>query len=207
MIESLLLVIALSLDSFATSTAYAASGIRIPLRAGLILAAVSSAVLGLSLSASLLIQQWISPMACTVLSFALLAAMGLGCLCQSYIKDRLRKRADNRKQMQFKISNIGFVLDIFLDETKADAGDSKTLSCKEAFALSIALSIDSLATGIGSGLAMDNHMLLVGLCFAFTLAAVLLGKCIGGKLARMLKHNLSYLSGALLLVLAGLRFF
>ena len=60
---------------------------------------------------------------------------------------------------------MGLVIDICFDETLADADNSKTLSMKEALTFSAAMSLDSLASGLGAGLMPEG----IPLCLVLTL--------------------------------------
>lgn len=83
--------------------------------------------------------------------------------------------------MSFRWSGISFMLSVCLDETKADADCSKVLSAKEALALGAALSIDSLATGFGSGLIGQNYLLILVLALCMHMTGHPAGALSGGE--------------------------
>ena len=69
----------------------------------------------------------------------------------------------------------------------------------------MALSLDSLTVGVGAGLDQTPVFAAVLLSFALGLAAILLGRWLGDKLMRGLQIEVSWISGLMLLVLAGLK--
>ena len=79
------------------------------------------------------------------------------------------------------------------------------MSVGEATALAVALSLDSLTVGVGAGLDQTPVFAAVLLSFALGLAAILLGRWLGDKLMRGLQIEVSWISGLMLLVLAGLK--
>ena len=107
----------------------------------------------------------------------------------------------------FKVFDFKFVLQIYADEIKADYDNSKLLSAKEAFYLAIALSLDSLAVGFGSGLGYVNYAQVIILCFLVGIVCLRLGSQLGRHFANIMNVNLSWLSGVLLIILAFIRTF
>ena len=88
-----------------------------------------------------------------------------------------------------------------------DYDNSKLLSAKEAFYLAIALSLDSLAVGFGSGLGYVNYAQVIILCFLVGIVCLRVGSQLGRHFANIMNVNLSWLSGVLLIILAFIRTF
>ena len=78
-----------------------------------------------------------------------------------FFKKYIRKFSNKNTPLTFKVFEFKFVLQIYADEIKADYDKSKLLTAKEAFYLSVALSLDSLAVGFSSGLVYVNYILLL----------------------------------------------
>ena len=78
---------------------------------------------------------------------------------------------------------------------------------EEAFYLAIALSLDSLAVGFGSGLGYVNYAQVIILCFLVGIVCLRLGSQLGRHFANIINVNLSWLSGVLLIILAFIRTF
>ena len=205
---SILLVLAVVLDGFTACFAYGVNRIKIPLLSAVLISLMGTGMLMLSLGAADWVGSYIPPTTCKVLSFSVLFLIGLCNLFQNSVKAILQKASDNSKKMSFRWSGISFMLSVCLDETKADADCSKVLSAKEALALGAALSIDSLATGFGSGLIGQNYLLILALALTMHMTAILLGHFLGEKVSKGAgaKHlQLEWLGGVILMVLAFIR--
>ncbi len=203
---SALLVLAVVLDGFTACFAYGVNRIKIPLLSAALISLMGTGMLMLSLGAADWIGSYISFRACKVVSFSVLFLVGFCNLFQNSVKAVLQKAADNSKKMSFRWSGISFMLSICLDETKADADCSKVLSAKEALALGTALSIDSLATGFGSGLVGQNYLMIAILALSMHMVAIFLGHFLGEKAGANVKTlQLDWLGGAIIIVLAFLR--
>lgn len=131
--------------------------------------------------------------------------LGIYRLFESIFKSYISKYSRSDKPLTFKIFDFKFILQVYADEIKADFDNSKSLNIKESFYLGLALSLDSLAVGIGSSLCNVNYFEVLVLCFIIGLIAVSFGSFLGKKFAQKLNLNLSWLSGALLILLAILR--
>lgn len=198
MIKSFLLTIAVCTDSFAASVGIGGAGIKIPFRSAAVISLVGTFFLTASAAASEALKLCINSGLFGVLSFLLLLGLGIFNLFQNFFKEIISKklRFGEEKNSPAKL---------FFDETAADADNSKSISVREALALSVALSADSVVTGISSGSLELNLPLLSAVCFFTGVPAVLLGALLGKKLHSALKINLGWLSGAVLIVLAFLR--
>ena len=97
------------------------------------------------------------------------------------------------------------MLEIYADEIKADYDNSKLLSVKEAFYLAVALSLDSLTVGFGCSLGSVNLIDAVLLSFLVGALFLILGGSVGGHFAKTVNINISWLSGAMLILLAFMR--
>lgn len=201
MLPALLLVIAVCIDAFATSISYGISKIKIPFISALIISITGTGFLACSLFFARILSEFINPQVCIIVSVTLLIALGVINLFQNTIKSYLKKHK-GRKNVSFSLFDVSFVIDIILDDTKADADNSKHLSSCEAFGLAIALSIDSLATGFSVGLSIQNILVPIALSLAVGLLAIIVGCMIGQRISRKTSVNLSWISGVMLIVLA-----
>lgn len=207
LLQSFVLVAALSADAFAASFAYGTDRIRIPIPSLLVICTVCTGLLGLSLAAG----QWIGPAFPPGLakgfSIGLLLLIAVIRLFDSALKSFLRRHQPGQKRLHFCMAGICFILQIYVDSTAADRDASRRLSPGEAASLAFALSLDGLAVGFGAGLLHTSLWEACLLCFVTTAAAVLTGSALGRKLAAALRFDMSWLSGGLLLLLALLKLF
>jgi putative sporulation protein YtaF len=201
MLSALLLVLAVCIDAFATSVSYGMGKIKIPFFSALIISLIGTSFLAFSIFCARILSSFINPQTCVILSVILLIFLGITNLFQNSLKSFLRKHK-GQKNVSFSLFDISFVIEIFLDETKADIDNSKTLSPKEALALAIALSLDSLASGFSAGLSVKHFWEPVVLSLIIGVFAVIIGSIIGRRISRKTDINLSWISGVVLISLA-----
>lgn len=206
MIESLILVSSLCIDTFVASMAYGTDRIKIPFSSNIIINFVCSLFLSLSIAFGYIFKELLSPEMATNISFILLISLGTIRLFESAFKTYALKFSNIGAPLTFKVFDFKFVLEIYANETKADYDKSKNLSPKEAVYLAVALSIDSLAVGFGSSLVSINYIQIILLSFVIGVCSLFLGVYIGKKFIEKVDINLSWLSGSLLILLAILRF-
>lgn len=204
MLDMILLVLATCCDSFFMSVAYGVEGIRIPMKSILVIAFCGTLFLGISMMLAGIISQMISPMIGKWISFSILLVLGCTNLFQARVKHYVKQQ--KQKPLIIKFQGISFVIDIFLDEKEADQDHSKYLSMKEAFYLGVALSIDSLASGLAYGIGITDVKLVLLVSFIMGITIILLGSLLGTRIMNHIKQDVSWISGCLLIILAFLRF-
>lgn len=200
MFEWLFLIMALSFDALLVSITYGLDNIKVSHLASVIIAFIGTLFLFLSLSFATLIQQLLSEKLALALSEGLLMLLGCCTLFNSLWKSWLGKLKKQPMCVRFK--NIVLLLEIAEDEKNADMDNSNTLSVKEAIMLATALSMDSLASGFAYGLAMTPTFVLYLVNFIVCVLFVDTGLVIGKKMKGRLRWDLSWLSGAFLILLA-----
>ena len=199
-LEALLLVVALSMDAFVASFAYGAQRIKIPFSSAAIISVICTAMLAVSLLAGALLRPFLPQGLTRGLCFALLFLLGVAKLCDSAIKTLIRRHKRMHRQVSFSVFSLKFILDIYADPEKADRDGSRVLSPAEAASLAVALSLDGLAA-----LMQVNVLIVMLFSLAVGMLAVRLGGKIGNRAAQKLSFDLSWFSGALLIVLAILK--
>lgn len=205
MTEDILLVLAMITDTFFVSLSYSSSKIKIPAVSAFIISFISSALLTLSLLISKSISAFFPIEYCRISGAVILGIIGLIQFCQNGLKSLLKKHSGNGS-VSFSCFNIGFVISVYLDETKADSDCSKILSPKESVALSFALSVDSLCGGLAAGISGANIFRVAITSFIFGLLSVAMGDKIGSQINNK-KLDLSWLSGVILIFLAVIKIF
>ena len=205
MIESLLLINSICLDAFFASIAYGTNKIKIPFISSFIISLIGALILGISLFFGGVIKEFLPNNLAVILSFFILFIIGIYRLFEGIFKAFIQKKRSLDKPLTFKLFDMNFVLQVYADETIADYDKSKTLSPKEAFYLSIALSFDSLAVGFGSSLGEVSFIQTIILCFILGLICISIGHIIGNKIVKKINTNLSWISGIILVTLAILK--
>lgn len=186
-----LLVLAVSADGFAAAVGLGSAGIKIPFRSAVVINLTGTVFLGVSVFFADCIGSFIPVGACRVISSVLLAALGVINLFHGRLKQAAEKGADPPEQIK-----------LYFDGTAADRDKSKTISCREALALSVALSADSLVTGISAGLGGTAFVPLMVMAFFTGISATAAGAFIGRHIISTRKVNLQLICGIILIALA-----
>lgn len=201
--ENLLLVLALSIDAFVASIAYGTNKIKIPFPSIIIINILCSLSLGFSLFLGSHVMKILPRNVAAFISFIILILLGIYYLFESitkiYIKNKLGEK------IKIKLFDFWFVVDIYIDCTKADTNHSKKLNSKESVYLALALSLDSLAVGFGNSLGNINYINVIILSLIIGLLSIWSGLALGKRIVERSSINLSWLSGILLIVLAILK--
>lgn len=195
MLYDLLLALIVCGDMLLTAAAYGASGIRISLRAALILSGIGAAALTASMLSAKLLSCLIPAFWCRCAGAFILASLGVVSIFRSIARPPEEKATDNTPHF----------LDICRNTVNADADHSKSLSWKEASLLALALSLDSLGAGFGAGLQHTNPLWSGTFCLIIGFFCVTLGHRLGSRLHRKSGLSLDWLTGLLLIVLAILQ--
>lgn len=203
MLDMVLLVMATCCDSFFMSVAYGVEGIKIPKRCVLMIAFCGAFFLSSSLYLASLFADAIPVQIGRWISFTILFLLGIMNLFQVQVKHYVRKYKKEPLIIRFK--GISFVIDIFLDEKEADLDHSKELSLKEASYLGIALSMDSLASGLAYGIGFTDIQSMMVCSFVMGILIIASGSFIGRHISTHLHFDISWIAGAMLLFLAFLR--
>lgn len=140
---NILLVMAMSIDTFFACVSYGLKNISIPFRSRFVLAATGAVFLTLSMLFGHAIKLLLPGNTVKIIGFTVLLFMGCINIFEPYIKKFFRKC------VKFHLPFFDLVVEVYLDQTQADADNSHVLSPREAVALAIPLSIDSLVTGLG----------------------------------------------------------
>ncbi len=195
MIKILLLITAVCTDCFAAAIGIGSAGIKIPFRSSLIISAVGTAFLCLSVGFAEILRIVIPENICGIISTVLLLSLGFFNLFSNCFK----KMVDRKKLAGSNPAALYF------NGAAADMDNSKSISPKEAVVLSIALSADSLVTGISAGLGKMNLPLLCGGALIAGVAAISIGWRLGRKIVSSFNINLGWICGAVLIILAFAR--
>lgn len=200
MTQSILLVLALSLDAFVASIAYGTNKIKIPFISIAVINMACSSILAISIFLGSIVKKVMPQNVTSTFSFIILFLLGIFYLFQSLIKAYIAKPSNPDKEVQLKLADL--IINIYVDETIADFDNSKNLSPKEAIYLGIALSLDSLAVGFGSSLGTINYIQVLFLSIFCGILAIWFGLFLGRRFIEKSKLNISWLSGVILMILA-----
>lgn len=204
MISSLMLIFALCMDSFLVSLAYGVKKIHIPMQSIWIITGIETAVLGISFYGASRLYTVINPDLCRYISTVIFLIIGLGNTFQNAIKQFIK---NHKRKIKISLHEILIVLDIMVDETKADLDHSKELSMKEASYLAFALSLDSLISGFAYGMQSIEIGILLLMNLGIGFLAIYTGFYVGHSYKKANQTKFTWVSGILFLFLAMMKFF
>lgn len=200
-IQILVLVCAMSADTFASSLAYSAKGIKILKSSCIVLNLVCALVVGFGVEMGRVTLEILSFRTVTVISSIILGMLGFSNIFESVLKAGIK----NSTKRDFHIFDFHFILEIICDTTQADSDFSKTLSAREACTLALALSLDGFVAGVSAGMWGISSLALSIITFLVGSLATLSGGLFGKKISEHRRANMSWISGIILLILAFLK--
>lgn len=204
-LESVLFVAALSTDALIASLAYGSNKIKIPFISVQVIVFLCTGILGISLLLGVFLRPFIPGGLLRLISFLILFFLGVTRLLDNLIKILINKHATIKKEFQFSMFNLNVILNIYANPKEADSDQSKTLSPKEAFTLGLALSIDSMAAGVGAALGSLNIAAVLLASLILSTLSIKAGELIGRRISSRNPFQISWLGGVLLIILAFLR--
>ena len=200
-----MIVTALSMDAFVASFAYGTNKVKIPFSSVTVINVVCSSILAVSLFFGSIVSEFVPENLTHIICFLILFVLGMYKLAESIISYIIDKKGNFDKILKFSLLGLNFKVNILPELSEDELEHRKILKPSEAASLSIALSLDGLAVGFGAALADANSVQIVAFSLISDMAAVMLGCFIGNRVAEKISCNLSWLSGALLMILAFLK--
>jgi putative sporulation protein YtaF len=182
MLETILIAMAICIDSFALGVTYGIKKIKIPKMAILTITLVTTCVLGISVLSGHIISQLVSRFAASLISSVILIGLGAFFMLEGYIKHLITTRGakePEQKLANIRIPKLGIIIDIALDVTKADLDISGDIDIKEALYIGFILSVDSLGVGFGYAMSSMNVMIFLALVFIINIITLVWGLRLG----------------------------
>ncbi|WP_053955892.1 sporulation membrane protein YtaF [Inediibacterium massiliense] len=204
MIESLFIALAICIDSFAVGLSYGFKNIKIPKKSLMVIHCISIGTLAVSMYFGNLVQEFLDAHVAAMISCFILAGLGTIYILQGCLQSFIEKRTMNKenKIAEIKFSEFKIMIDVMRDCTKADTDTSGIIDLKEALYIGIAVSLDSLGVGFGTGVGNINCLQVLLMAFIFNLCALTGGIFIGKKV-NYYNQNLKtfWISGGILILL------
>lgn len=204
-----LLAAALSLDSLSVGLLYGARRIRLPATATLIVAGASGLLLTLSMLGGSLVANLLPPHLAGEVGGLLLVGVGLW-IAWGALHPKEPVEASEAvlepivRVWRLRLGSAQIVIEILREPGRADLDRSGTISLWEAGLLGIALALDSVAAGLGAGLAGANWALPL-LAFALSWLFLTAGGWVGERVPIKLDGPWGALHGLVLMLLGLLR--
>lgn len=204
-VEAVILVVALTIDTFIAFLAYGSRKIRVPAVSAVVISLVCTAALTLASLLGSVLAPLVPPGAAKGVCFGILFVIGLVRVFDASLKAWIRRGKTLKKRMRFSLFKLHFLLEVYADPEMADLDAGGTLSPREAALLAAALSLDGVAVGFGAGASGNPLALCAALSFSLGLFAIWCGLRLGRVIADRSAGDISPLAGILLIVLAFLK--
>ncbi|RLL46733.1 sporulation membrane protein YtaF [Oceanobacillus piezotolerans] len=193
----LLLVIAVSIDSFGVGVTYGMQKIRVPVIALIIIMVCSGAVLLTSMLLGNVLEMFLSVEIAKMIGGFILITIGLFSLANLIIANIKKKKQGSEAQ---PTSRFGEITTVLATPDKADLDNSGTISVSEALLLGFALALDAFGAGIGASLLGYSPIITAVLIAGMSGIFLSFGMRIGLLLAKNKKlQKLSFLPPTLLI--------
>lgn len=213
LLSILLIAVSLSIDALGVATAYGMKKISIPLASKLLMCFFSILYSSLALFAGKSLSFILPPLVSKLIGVFILGLMGIWIVIQALIKkddesiSAQNSGAQKRTVFEIAIKSLGLTIQIIKNPFCGDIDKSGTIDLGESLLLGLALSIDAIGAGLGSGL-MGFYSILIPITIAlFQLVFIYAGLFIGNRFSKYFpnKKIVSIISGALLILLAIIR--
>lgn len=198
----LLFLLAVSIDSLTAGFAYGTSKVRIKPLAGIFLVFIPSATITCMSKIGSLLFSLFPAHLFHALSFLLLFFLGCEKLLESLIRHLAGKYPSIVGNWACKIKQLNIIFTIYFSPEDANKQDIQILSAKEAFFLSLALSLDSTLASMAFSCQVPSLLLFFLLAVLFHFLLFLSGFLLGILVSRKFSIDLSWISGLFLLLLA-----
>ncbi|MGN0400443.1 MAG: manganese efflux pump MntP family protein [Blautia sp.] len=174
LLKSIVLILALTMDSFMVSFAYGASRTKMSVSVIIIMNLVMCALLGIAILTGNCLTIFLSETLTGAASFLLLFFIGLYRICSCF---RNHKEISETN----RVSYLGIL---------------------EGIGLAAVLSLDSIAVGVGTGLVQERPLFLVIGSFFMGVFMMETGWSLGTHFRTFFKQDLSWIGGVCLILLA-----
>lgn len=217
-INSFVLALSSSIDSFGIGITYGIKGTKISGLAKIVLFVISFTISAISVWFGDILKNVFSEFTTKLLGNFILVAMGIFICFQAIGKDVSTPDNDtssalirdyDEKIYSFFIAFLGITIKIIKNPTSSDLDSSNSIDSKEALFLGFALSLDCFCIGACGSVLGINSFLFPLFISVFQLVFLSLGNLLGKRLHtfRYLPNNVwSVISGVLLILIGCLRF-
>jgi len=210
LINSLILALSSSIDSFGIGITYGIKNTKISYVANVVLFAISFAISIISIWVGNSIRTLFSDIVLKWIGSSILIFMGLFMFFQALKKDSIPtsefiNEKSEEKIYSFFIKFLGITIKIIKNPISSDFDNSQSIDSREALFLGLALSLDSFCIGTLGSIIGINSVIFPLLVSTFQLVLLSFGIFIGTKLhkANKLPNNVWSIISSILLILIG----
>lgn len=196
---TLLLILALSADLLTASMVYGAGHIGISFGLTILISGLGSAILGTALFIGQFLGDYFPGNLLAVGSGVILIALGTYKTVDFRIRRWRKEYVKPQKNLMLSLGGLRIILNIYGDPLSADEDDSRTLSVGEAILLTIAMSLDGFAAGVGYSMNDVSVGAVITAFFLASLISIRLGHFLGCRIVK--EKDYSWIGGVLLIFL------
>ena len=200
--QTVLLIVALSVDVFLASMACGTERIYIEKKTALCISIICSGVLFLSLLLGGFLCGVIQEKYTTRLCFVVFLCIGIFKLTEYGIKRYIKKYKFLCKRVKITFSQLNFILSIYNNPVMADKDKSSSMSVSEGIFFALAMSLDGFFAGLGAAFLKTSLIGIIILNLLVSLVAVCLGNVLGRRAAAAKEWDFSWIGGVLFVALA-----
>ena len=196
---TLLLILALSADLLTASMVYGAGHIGISFGLTILISGLGSAILGTALFIGRFLGDYFPGTLLAVGSGIILIALGTYKTVDFRIRRWRKEYVKPQKNLMLSLGGLRIIMNIYGDPLSADEDDSRTLSVGEAILLTIAMSLDGFAAGVGYSMNDVSVGAVITAFFLASLISIRLGHFLGCRIVK--EKDYSWIGGVLLIFL------
>lgn len=198
----LLFMLAVSIDSLSAGFSYGTSKVRIKPLAAAFLVLIPSISITLMTRVGAFLFSFLPANVLSIFSFLILLFLACEKLIESLIRHLAGKYPNIVGNWAYKIKQVNIIFTIYFSPEDANKEDVQVLSAKEAFFLSLALSLDSIFTSMAFSCQVPSLLFFFLLAVLFHFLLFSAGFLFGLFVSKKFSIDLSWLSGLFLLMLA-----
>jgi len=149
LLSILILGITLSIDSVFVGITYGIRGTKIPFSSFSVILIFSVLYAAISVLFGSYLKTLLDLYSIKIFGVIILSALGINMIVKSFQKDKTEKQGE--KEAEF-IDLVNLRVQVYQNPNVGDTDNSGVIEPKEAFVLTLALSVDSLVAGIAGGM-------------------------------------------------------
>lgn len=205
MLSILILGITLSIDSVFVGITYGIKGTKIPFFSFLVILIFSVFYAAVSVLFGGCLKTLMDLNSIKILGVALLSGLGINMIVKSFHKGKAEQNSEKETEL---MDVVDMRVQVFQNPKVGDTDNSGVIEVKEAFFLTLALSVDSLVAGVAGGMFAFSVWLfpvVTGLFQTlFFSLGIVFGKLFKDKI-RLQDKYVSILAGSAILVLSFIK--
>lgn len=210
-LSGVLLATSLSMDALGIGISYGLRSIKVPNLPKIIIGFISLLFTAIAIGIGNIIVLFLPAYLAKLIGAGMLAVLGMIIVIQAVWKNKkvISENTKKNKTWLWNIKSLGITVKITRAPEVLDKNSNK-MSVKESIYMGVALSIDSFGAGISSAVSGMNNLfvpIMVGVCqFVFLSFGIICGQKLT-SFKRIDSDIFMVLSGALLIILAFVRYF